>query len=567
MAIVLVLSPFFLGSTRQPALSFVEISALICIFLWVIKMVIDGELKFVNLRVNIPIAMFLIMLLIQQRFIHYFIPHINLGPFYPYRMLNSNIKFFTYILFFYIVLNNFQKRNRIERLVKVLVFTGFLVSLFGIIQKISNAERIYWTIVIPKGDVFFASFMNRNHFANYINMHIFITLGIVFSRLPYTRYLPRHTSKSSLFKILLLILQRGIGIYIFSLVVMVTALFYSLSRGGILSFTVGIGVFTSLLIMKGLTKKGYIAILILIVIVFGMLIWIGAPSQILERFFTSENLDKESPILERIFGARYYMTKSTFPLIRDYPFLGVGLGMFRYIYNLGYKPKSLMPYYIDHIHNDIVEPIAETGLLGGFLIFMGIYLYLAFIIKTLKQAKDPFRIAMTSGALSALFSMCFHSLFSFNFRITSNVVLFFVICAVGLISCSSRIRNGKSYTTLPLKSFSIFKKGFYRSIVVIFCFIIFIHFYSFIIRPCTAHLISHKKEVSVSDIKKAVALEPLNERYRILLAELYIKNAPGNKENLLLALQEVKEAIKINPCEEYYIEFLNWIIKELCSKG
>lgn len=85
-------------------------------------------------------------------------------------------------------------------------------------------------------------------------------------------------------------------------------------------------------------------------------------------------------------------------MVKRHPFLGVGLGMFpSYIQNLNSENyfKNFVPIYydtsddtngfIDHLpkgdaHNDILQYLAEIGILGGgaFLLFIGSFLYLIF---------------------------------------------------------------------------------------------------------------------------------------------------------------------------------------------
>ena len=77
-------------------------------------------------------------------------------------------------------------------------------------------------------------------------------------------------------------------------------------------------------------------------------------------------------------GFRKSVASDSLRMLRDHPIYGVGLGNFETAYPRYQSfPSDL---WIDYAHNDYVQAVAETGLVGAVLIVsaLGLFLYAAF---------------------------------------------------------------------------------------------------------------------------------------------------------------------------------------------
>ena len=74
------------------------------------------------------------------------------------------------------------------------------------------------------------------------------------------------------------------------------------------------------------------------------------------------------------FGNRKEVAVDSLRIVRDHPWVGTGLGSFKTVYAeyQSFPDDSLW----DHAHNDYVEVLAETGLIGGSVIAAAILLFL-----------------------------------------------------------------------------------------------------------------------------------------------------------------------------------------------
>jgi hypothetical protein len=74
----------------------------------------------------------------------------------------------TYFLFFFLLAQAFQGRSALSGLAWFLMVFSFLVSLFGIIQYFTSNGKIYWLESMAVPSDFFGPYVNRNHFAGFV---------------------------------------------------------------------------------------------------------------------------------------------------------------------------------------------------------------------------------------------------------------------------------------------------------------------------------------------------------------------------------------------------------------
>jgi putative inorganic carbon (hco3(-)) transporter len=110
------------------------------------------------------------------------------------------------------------------------------------------------------------------------------------------------------------------------------------------------------------------------------------------------------------------------------PLVGHGAGTFDLAYPTyqSFVTDSL----INHAHNDYLELLSETGLIG-----MGLIVW--FLVNAYRNASQNIRLGSRSSGSAALIAvlagitgLLVHSLVDFNFHIPSNAALFLVFCAI-----------------------------------------------------------------------------------------------------------------------------------------
>jgi Lipid A core - O-antigen ligase and related enzymes len=331
--------------------------------------------------------------------------------------------------------------RQIRRLVLTIIFTGTGVAFLALCQMLSNSDKIYgfWQSQYKAGS-YGGPFINANHLAGYLEMVIPLALGFLVSREK-----PGIIRAVKNWKQRLSLLESWLAkniLLIFIIVLMASALFLSVSRGGILSFVFSLGLF-SLLLGVQKSQQGKRKIILLISgLIFIFLLWMGV-GPVVTKLATLANPRTASV-------DRLQVWKDTLTLSRDFPLVGVGLGNFQTIYP---KYKTIItPTLWEHAHNDYVEMLADAGWVGLLLFFGGIWFLLFTIIKKWKQRRDPFLSSITLGGFIGAISLLCHCLVEFNLHIPSNAFLLFVILGLMMVAVNLKKGGEEEFSLLPVRT-------------------------------------------------------------------------------------------------------------------
>ena len=122
------------------------------------------------------------------------------------------------------------------------------------------------------------------------------------------------------------------------------------------------------------------------------------------------------------------MASGAWHVFLDHPVTGTGLGTIISVfprYDTAYDAKV-----VDHVHNDHLELLAETGLVGGACWAAFLLLLFGFGIRNVKLSHDPLVRAVHLAALVACTGLIVHGLMDFNLHIPSNALLFYVMAGM-----------------------------------------------------------------------------------------------------------------------------------------
>lgn len=167
------------------------------------------------------------------------------------------------------------------------------------------------------------------------------------------------------------------------LAVVVAGLFATFSRGAWLGFLA----MSAFYFVRN--KKSVVVFFVVLVII--MTFVYGSPS-LHNRF--------ESIFKGETFASRIYIWKATINIIKDHPLLGVGAGVYPYIYS-GYRlPDSSEPA-VSFAHNIILQVAAEFGVIG-----LGLFLSIVVVVLkmgvSLSRTGNLFERGLTSALIGVL---------------------------------------------------------------------------------------------------------------------------------------------------------------------
>jgi len=294
---------------------------------------------------------------------------------------------------------------------------AFFVAGLGILQHLTFNGKLYWFREMHYGGIPFGPFVNRNHFAG------FAELVLPMSLVP-----------------LLLGRVRRERLVIVSIlaVIPVAALLLSASRGGIISFGAELAFLLLVLVLKRAHgRTTYVAGAVLLG-AFALASWLGV-NQILARFASLQYLEVTE-------SKRASMRHGTWRIFADHPVLGTGLATLQQVY-----PPYETLYdgrIVNHTHNDYLETLAETGVVGGlcWAWFLGVLFVGA--LRFLKNEGDSFANTLRLCGWTGCCGLLVHSLVDFNLHIPSNLLLFLMMSLLATAEMSSpgrseRQGNGK----------------------------------------------------------------------------------------------------------------------------
>src|SRR5262249_51240268 len=132
--------------------------------------------------------------------------------------------------------------------------------------------------------------------------------------------------------------------------------------------------------------------------------------------------------LEVSHNKRVAMTGGTWHIFLDHPLLGTGLGTLQTVY-----PAYETLYdgkVVNHAHNDYLEALAETGLMGG--LCCALFLGTLFVESRRHLAKpaSAFVASLQLAAIIACGGFLVHGLVDFNLHIPANALLFFLMASL-----------------------------------------------------------------------------------------------------------------------------------------
>jgi O-antigen ligase len=373
------------GAVEAWSESLLEIGAAMLLVAWAVLVNRDATLKIRWSALNAPLLCLLGIGLAQL------ILHLTANP---YLTRTELLKLVSYFIVFFLTTQTFRERADLLKLAWFLVLLGFAVSLLGIVQHFTAEAKIYWFRELIVGGDPFGPYVNRNHFAGFVELVLPVGLA--------------------------LLVFRGLRTTAFPMVGLLTivplgALILSGSRGGIVSLAFELGVLVLLARSRKRPEGPRIAgIAIVGLAAIALIAWMGAGKAI-ERFSTMRAGDV-------LLARRTTMFRGAWHVFLDHPIQGSGLGTFVAVYpryETGYDGKV-----VDHAHNDYVEILAETGILGGLCCAAFLWILFREARKNFEAEQGHFSRALHAGAITAVAGLLLHSFVDFNLHIPSNALLF-----------------------------------------------------------------------------------------------------------------------------------------------
>jgi O-antigen ligase len=429
LMLAVVFTALAFGTVEVWAVAIFAALVLALVALWSVKAVLDKRLVIKIPTLAVPFAALVVCGIVQSLQITRGGESSSLSLDAEATRAAATMLFLLFVSF--IVASNFLvSHNTLKLLATFLIVYGLAMAVFAIVQHLTWSGRLYWVRPVTVGGAGYGGpFVNRNHFAGYMEMLIPISVALALTRA----------------------VGRELRLFCgFSAAMMGIAEIASLSRGGIISLT-GALLFISAMApwirksmprgmaigfrreqlderepkklwgsIRSLVFSPVLSILLIAFAIIAGVFWVDAGGGLATRV-ANDSLTGGGPT------SRWGIWSDTVSMIQAHPVLGVGLGAYKTAYPLfGRGDGSLL---VDYTHNDYLQLIADCGIVGGAIALV----FLVVLFRSVRRCVDatnPVSRAVSLGCAGGLFAMLIHSLFDFNLQVPSNALLFLILLSV-----------------------------------------------------------------------------------------------------------------------------------------
>ena len=549
---LLLWAPLAIGARWGWPLAILQLLTLLGLLLWVLRMVADGRLEWRRSAVDLPLALLVAVvgfqLVLGNRSLALWalapspsaidVParlpttFLTLGTVAPAHTARSLLVLLTYTSAYLLVVNVIRTREQLDRLVGTLVSFGGLLAFLGVLDYLTGHAWLLSWRDRPLGGRLAGTFPNPDHFATWLAMVICLGLGWLLARRSSgaVGLGPRLRSREER--------EEAVRQYLpfIALVVMALALILTLSRGGVLSLLL---TFVILLVLLGRLHRirwSLAVISTLVVVALGYAVWIGL-----------------EPFLARVrhtdYASRWVLALTTFPMLRSFPVLGVGLGAYGDIYG-HYQPAVLQPGKIDvrMAHNDLLQLLVELGIVGAVPVLLMVWrvsrdLLGAHLLGRAScpvgggemegaRRHDPFNVGIAVGAVGAVLALLAHSAFDFVAHIPANGVLAAACLGIATVALHTRFTAGGARRLTAVRAHSLGSTRVVSVVVATIVIVVSLALVPWILLPplVTARLNEATRpaidrQTALNWAEAALAVGPRDEQARAVRARLRLEAA------------------------------------------
>jgi tetratricopeptide (TPR) repeat protein len=363
----------------------------------------------------------------------------------PSASLGELVLILCYGIFGFLVLRTVRSRRQVEAFVLVILASALFQALYGMVEMFSGHEMIFGRVKRFGTGSVTGTYVNRNHFAGFLEMAFPLSLGYLLVKARYfamekglslRRRILWFSQESLQWTLLLGLVPVFIGV----------GLVFSKSRSGILIFVV-----TAVLAAAAAAswrefsesdgewgEKGERAggahpsrprqgrtVRLVVMVVLAAAVWLGV-GPVIERF-SEVDISGEA---RRLFYA------NTVRMIGDFPLAGTGKGTYVNAYAI-YEPVDDR-LRLSFAHNDYLEFAAENGIVAGAALALAGVGLAVWLAAMWRRRRGGFAKGIGLGAALGVTAILIHGFTDFNLQITANAVYFTALAMLGVAVLTGR---------------------------------------------------------------------------------------------------------------------------------
>ena len=373
------------GAVEAWSIATLQVGFALLLLVWALRQAFWGEVHIQSSPLYAPSILFGAVVILQL--------DLNLTS-YRYMTLIASLEYLGYGILLFLTINSVINERSTKALIWSLIVFGFTLALFAIAQDLTSNGKIYWLRVPHDGGSVFGPYVDHDHYAGLMEMLCPIPIVVSMSQL----------------------LKGGKRALVgFAGVVMAGTIVLSQSRAGTVSFLAEMAMLLGLTFNKRKNSRVAATLGAVCLMVLAFIAWVGTAT--LWLHFT-----------ELQDGMRLAITEDGIRMFWHKPILGWGLGTFTTVY-----PQFRSFYttlFVNAAHNDYVQILVETGILGFAAVVWFIVGVYRSGIRNANRWNRNWSRALGLSALVGCTGLLVHSAFDFNLQIPANACFFFFLCGV-----------------------------------------------------------------------------------------------------------------------------------------
>jgi O-antigen ligase len=308
-----------------------------------------------------------------------------------------------------------------------LVGAGSLVAGYGIVARTAFGPLLYGYIAVPTVSPF-GPFVNKNHFAGYVEMPALLALGLGRGLWRQAASAPSAAAPSA---------SPSALVAFGASAIMVMAVLLSMSRGGALGVVSGIAV---LAVVDFVTARHRGAMgKVLVPVGLGLLLAVLVavmPGEVHERLLGIGRSNDNSTLYRKA------IWKDALRGWTASPVFGQGMGAFADV--IPRFKTTAGQFRVDHPENEPIEIAVEGGLIALVAAATAVVVAFARSVRAIRGHRDRVLRGIVTGALAGIVALIVHGLVDFNLRIPSNALMFVALMTVAVAPLGTITWQGRS---------------------------------------------------------------------------------------------------------------------------
>lgn len=354
----------------------------------------------------------------------------------PESTLRMLFTFTGYTLFYLLTVQLLSVGKRLKQTVLVITALGSVIAVEAILQKLTSPDAIYWFRTPPAGNPV-GPWVYSNHFAGFMEMLFPVVVALFLVYRPLIHY-----NKSLKEKFITILTLPAANLHLLlgtAAIMMAVSILISLSRGGIITLCIAFLFFIVFSANATRDKRTKWALFLTSATVL-IVTWLGWQPIMKEfgGFWHKDGFDT---------SGRLPLIIDSIAIIKAYPVFGTGFGTFAEMYPAVRTIDGNALF--DHAHNDYIELLVDGGLIGFVLCSWFVLSVLFSSLRSLRRRRERYLILVTSGALTGMLALLFHSLVDFQMYNGANALYFFFLCGLAVSAANTRFQFRTRPTFLP----------------------------------------------------------------------------------------------------------------------